>query len=336
MSDSSLPSAAPGTRPRPWLGWLLLGVALVVAAAAAVVISLLWERADECRRVQTELAFLRADADELDSLQWEMVSREKLGTEMFQEMEKIQTRMHERVNRLELLASNLPRLGEFTKKYQLYVRVVDQEFKLLTVGNIKEAGQFDVNTEDPAFDALQTALEETGNAYDKKAMRTLSLVRAGIFLVLISGVGIIVLLVWQFNQERHKLEVAAALQRTLNQANEQLESRVRERTADLSSLNKQMEHRIAERTSELQQTNDTLQREIVEHKRSKEELQAAFDKINTLKGLLPICASCKRIRDDKGEWADVETYVQNRTEAHFTHGLCPDCAAKLYPDIPLL
>lgn len=65
------------------------------------------------------------------------------------------------------------------------------------------------------------------------------------------------------------------------------------------------------------------------------ELQAALEKVKTLSGLLPICASCKKIRDDKGYWNQIETYIQNHSEAEFSHGICPDCAKTLYPDIKL-
>jgi hypothetical protein len=54
-----------------------------------------------------------------------------------------------------------------------------------------------------------------------------------------------------------------------------------------------------------------------------------------LTGLLPICSSCKNIRDESGEWKRVEAYIDSRTEAKFTHGMCPDCAEKLYPEIKL-
>ena len=61
------------------------------------------------------------------------------------------------------------------------------------------------------------------------------------------------------------------------------------------------------------------------------ELEEALSKVKTLRGLLPICASCKKIRDDQGYWQQVEVYVRDHSEAEFSHGLCPDCAKKLYP-----
>ena len=60
------------------------------------------------------------------------------------------------------------------------------------------------------------------------------------------------------------------------------------------------------------------------------ELQKALSEIKTLSGLLPICASCKKIRDDKGYWNQIELYIRDRSEAEFSHSLCPVCAEKLY------
>ena len=63
------------------------------------------------------------------------------------------------------------------------------------------------------------------------------------------------------------------------------------------------------------------------------ELEDALQKINTLSGLLPICAGCKKIRDDDGFWNHMETYVSKHSDAEFTHSLCPACMVELYPDI---
>jgi len=62
------------------------------------------------------------------------------------------------------------------------------------------------------------------------------------------------------------------------------------------------------------------------------QLQKALGEIKTLSGLLPICSSCKKIRDDQGYWSKIETYISTHSEAEFTHGICPECAKKLYPD----
>ena len=61
-------------------------------------------------------------------------------------------------------------------------------------------------------------------------------------------------------------------------------------------------------------------------------LQQALDEVQMLRGLLPICASCKKIKDELGAWQLLETYIQNHSEAKFSHSLCPDCLRKLYPE----
>ena len=68
-----------------------------------------------------------------------------------------------------------------------------------------------------------------------------------------------------------------------------------------------------------------------ERERMIDELKEALANVKTLRGLIPICASCKKIRDDKGYWSQVEVYVRDRSEAEFSHGICPDCMSRLYP-----
>jgi DNA-binding response OmpR family regulator len=63
------------------------------------------------------------------------------------------------------------------------------------------------------------------------------------------------------------------------------------------------------------------------------QLQQALETIKTLSGMLPICASCKKIRNDTGYWEEVESYVKRHSDAEFTHGICPACARKLYGDL---
>ena len=62
------------------------------------------------------------------------------------------------------------------------------------------------------------------------------------------------------------------------------------------------------------------------------ELQTALERVKTLSGMLPICASCKKIRDDQGYWNKIEAYIEKHSEAEFSHGICPECARKLYPE----
>ncbi|MGD9817618.1 MAG: response regulator [Desulfomonilaceae bacterium] len=64
-----------------------------------------------------------------------------------------------------------------------------------------------------------------------------------------------------------------------------------------------------------------------------EELRGALSQVKSLSGLLPICSSCKKIRDDSGYWRQIEAYIRDHSEADFTHSICPECAKKLYPEI---
>jgi len=63
------------------------------------------------------------------------------------------------------------------------------------------------------------------------------------------------------------------------------------------------------------------------------DLQKALDEIKILQGIIPICSGCKKIRDDKGFWNQVETYISQHSEAKFSHGICPTCAKKIYPEL---
>lgn len=73
-------------------------------------------------------------------------------------------------------------------------------------------------------------------------------------------------------------------------------------------------------------------RHEAERERLVEELREALANVKTLRGLLPICASCKKIRDDGGYWSQIETYLHAHSEAEFSHGICPECAKQLYPE----
>ncbi len=81
---------------------------------------------------------------------------------------------------------------------------------------------------------------------------------------------------------------------------------------------------VAGRTRELQET-------LSEQERLALELREALSQGRALRGLLPICTSCKKIRNDKGYWEQMEMYISERSEADFTHGICPECAQRIYP-----
>lgn len=84
----------------------------------------------------------------------------------------------------------------------------------------------------------------------------------------------------------------------------------------------------------------TIARDVSERRRAEREreqlvrqLQAALAEVKTLSGLLPICSHCKKIRDDQGYWNQIEMFIRARSNANFTHSICPECAQKMYPDL---
>jgi DNA-binding NtrC family response regulator len=77
----------------------------------------------------------------------------------------------------------------------------------------------------------------------------------------------------------------------------------------------------------LERKKSQLERERLIH-----DLQEALATVKRLSGLLPICSSCKRVRDDQGYWTQIEEYIHEHSEADFSHGICPECMKKLYPE----
>ena len=111
---------------------------------------------------------------------------------------------------------------------------------------------------------------------------------------------------------------------------------------ELKQHKENLERTVEERTENLSIANNLLQNELHERKIMEKvlheewaKLDEALANVKTLSGLLPICASCKKIRDDSGYWNQIEVYIHEHSEAEFSHGLCPDCAEKLYPNIKI-
>ncbi|MBP1750639.1 MAG: putative sensor with domain [Deltaproteobacteria bacterium] len=84
---------------------------------------------------------------------------------------------------------------------------------------------------------------------------------------------------------------------------------------------------------ELLQEISLLKQRIKDLEQSVLEHHGPLAKVKTLNGFLPICASCKKIRDDKGYWEQLEGYITKHSEARFSHGICPECAEQLYPQL---
>jgi hypothetical protein len=126
----------------------------------------------------------------------------------------------------------------------------------------------------------------------------------------------------------------------------QLEQRIKELEKEAAER-KLIEEELRESNRRLQVAYDQsivyaqhLNEEISERKRVEGErerlvrdLQEALAEVKTLSGLLPICASCKKIRDDKGYWRQIEIYIRDHSEAEFSHSICPECVKKMYPNL---
>ncbi|MBP1750638.1 MAG: domain S-box [Deltaproteobacteria bacterium] len=83
---------------------------------------------------------------------------------------------------------------------------------------------------------------------------------------------------------------------------------------------------LLQEISFLKQRIKDLEQSVLEH-------HGPLAKVKTLSGFLPICGSCKKIRDDKGCWEQIEAYITKHSDALFSHGICPECAEKLYPKL---
>lgn len=97
-------------------------------------------------------------------------------------------------------------------------------------------------------------------------------------------------------------------------------------------------HAIVDRAGQVAQVivsfTDVSERREAERERERliRELRAALDEVDTLQGLIPMCAGCRRIRDDQGYWTQLESYIVQHSKAEFTHSVCPSCSLRLYPD----
>lgn len=101
-----------------------------------------------------------------------------------------------------------------------------------------------------------------------------------------------------------------------------------------------LEELVKKRTSTLEIKNSQLMSEISQRKAAEAEreklifeLQGALARIKALSGLLPICSACKKIRDDRGYWEQIEIYIAEHSEADFSHSICPECSARMYPEL---
>jgi DNA repair exonuclease SbcCD ATPase subunit len=148
-----------------------------------------------------------------------------------------------------------------------------------------------------------------------------------------------------FDREQNVLEAARTLLAT---ATDKMDSwsehykklldefkRVVNQSQKLIRLGDMMQQKLNTITEELQIEIENPKKAEAEKERVIDLLQEALAKVKQLSGFIPICAACKKIRDDKGFWQQIEQYIREHSEAEFTHSICPDCAKKLYPELYL-
>lgn len=119
----------------------------------------------------------------------------------------------------------------------------------------------------------------------------------------------------------HTGDELGSLGKTFNE----MADRIEEGTRELHRLNAEREAIRQERADELRDANRKLETR-------NQELAKSLELVHHLSGLLPICAECKKVRNDEGHWEKIERYIAARSEAEFTHSICPDCTQKLYPE----
>lgn len=97
----------------------------------------------------------------------------------------------------------------------------------------------------------------------------------------------------------------------------------------LRNLQKSLQAEISQR----REAEEALRQQTIALQQRNQELQKALAQVKTLSRLLPICANCKKIRDDEGYWQQVDVYLYHHANAEFSHSICPDCMKKLYSEI---
>jgi len=141
--------------------------------------------------------------------------------------------------------------------------------------------------------------------------------------------------------EARELQLEQTIQELKN-VHHQLKQELQKKQDTAWALQKErnrLEDLVRERRGEIVKSNHKLQIEILSRKRIEEEreqliyeLTGALTRMKQLKQLLPICSSCKKIRDDNGYWNNLEIYLGKHSEAEFSHGICRSCMKKLYPE----
>jgi HAMP domain-containing protein len=124
---------------------------------------------------------------------------------------------------------------------------------------------------------------------------------------------------------------------TLPRAKEmaQLAAAFNKMSVELQDERNRLEQKVALRTRDLQAANEQLEHEISQHHQTIAQLEKTLSEVKQLRGILPICSYCNKIRDDAGYWNRLEKYLHDHSDARLSHGICPECARKHFPGMDL-
>jgi len=217
---------------------------------------------------------------------------------------------------------SLDRLATLHKEYDHLYKTGFEKRKVFFSSAFQEHDRLMRRKQEELFELLKGISRDARKDQNEKSLETLSIGHSAFWTI--SGLsiggpllGIIIALVITHNISRPIKQLELSTREISEAKFDQLpEVRNQDELGDLSRAFQRMAQRLKQVEEE---------REKIIH-----TLQDTLAKIKRLHGMLPICASCKKIRDDKGYWNQLETYIQEHSEAEFTHGFCPDCMKKLY------
>ena len=223
-----------------WAKLVLLGLVLAVVVFAAGAINLLGRQADSFRHMETAMARLEHRAHELNALEWQTLHKGEFTPKLAESVAASRLEMQRQFSLLDGRNLNIPEIEMMADRYRAYSKFVDQEFQLLQRGDTKAAEEWDEEKVDPAFEQLSKALDEASTAFDARAVSALRRVGMWTFVILIGAAATVGFLFWQFYDKQRAADLAVIEQRVLREANEELEVRVLNRTAELALLNKRI------------------------------------------------------------------------------------------------
>lgn len=277
--------------------WPFLFTGLIIIAGAVVTIGLLRQYADKNDRSEALLVRLEAQVNQLNALEWQAIGAQSVETRLVEEVTVTRAQVELTLAELLRLDINPNDLRRLNQLYRDYTSAVDEEFRLLQVGDLAQAREVDEARVDPAFQLLEQVLSEIDADYSSNVQQAARLANLGTVVLITTVVLSLGLLLWRFQWEHHRAKLAAARQTLLEEMHQKLETQVEQRTRELTVANQQLEveicqrqqmegllqaakdqleARVADRTVELSKANERLVIELTERHRIEEELRVSL------------------------------------------------------------